>query len=127
MVIYGTALLAICLLLGVAAGTLLGDLLGVNADIGGVGLAMILLIFATHRLRCAGRLPPLTESGITFWGAIYVPIVVAMTAGQNVMGALNGGMVALLAGTGTVVICFGLVRILGQTRTPQAEDRGEVP
>ena len=37
MPIYGTALLAACLLAGVAIGKLIGALLGVDADIGGEG------------------------------------------------------------------------------------------
>jgi malonate transporter MadL subunit len=44
MIIYGTALLSACLLAGLTLGRCLGELLGVDADIGGVGIAMILLI-----------------------------------------------------------------------------------
>ncbi len=41
MAIYGTALLAICLLLGVILGNWLGILIGVDANVGGVGIAML--------------------------------------------------------------------------------------
>ena len=44
MVIYGTALLAACLLLGSLLGRSLGWLLGLDSDLGGVGIAMLLLI-----------------------------------------------------------------------------------
>jgi malonate transporter MadL subunit len=52
---------------------------------------------------------PPTEAGIAFWGSIYIPIVVAMAASQNVLAALQGGAVALLAGTLTVGVSFALV------------------
>ncbi len=46
MIIYGVALLAICTLAGVIMGDMLGALLGVKSNVGGVGIAMILLICA---------------------------------------------------------------------------------
>ena len=46
MIIYGVALLAICTLAGVIMGDMLGVLLGVKSNVGGVGIAMILLICA---------------------------------------------------------------------------------
>ncbi|MNR57842.1 Malonate transporter MadL subunit [compost metagenome] len=47
-----------------------------------------------------------------FWSAVYIPIVVAMAAQQNVYGALKGGPMAILAGTLAVVIAFALVPVL---------------
>ena len=40
---------------------------------------------------------------------MYIPIVVAMAAKQNVLGALEGGPLALFAGIGAVVASFLLV------------------
>jgi malonate transporter MadL subunit len=111
MTIYGTAILSLSLLIGLSAGRLLGALLGVDADIGGVGIAMILLIFSTDYMKRTGRLKISTESGISFWGTIYVPVVVAMSASQNVRGALSGGVMASLAGALGVAVCFGLVAL----------------
>lgn len=111
MAIYGTALLALCLIVGLSAGRLLGHLAGVDADIGGVGIAMLLLIFSTDWLHRTGRMKPPTDQGIAFWGSIYVPIVVAMAASQNVRGALSGGVMATLAGALGVVVCFALVGV----------------
>jgi malonate transporter MadL subunit len=112
MIIYGTALLSACLLAGLTLGRCLGVLLGVDADIGGVGIAMILLILGCDWLHRSGRMKPPTEAGISFWGQIYVPIVVAMAASQNVLGALSGGLMAILAGLAVVVVCFVLVGVL---------------
>ena len=53
-----------------------------------------------------------SEQGVEFWGAVYIPIVVAMAAQQNVYGALKGGPMAILAGTLAVVIAFALVPVL---------------
>ena len=118
MTIYGTALLSICLLVGVSVGKVLGKLAGVDADIGGVGIAMLLLIFSTDWLRRTGRLKPPTELGVSFWGSIYIPIVVAMAASQNVLAALKAGAVAVVAGIAVVVVSFGLVGALARCGQP---------
>lgn len=39
MVLYGTAALALCMLVGMIIGDVLGVLLGVDANVGGVGFA----------------------------------------------------------------------------------------
>lgn len=120
MVIYGVALLAGCLLAGVFLGELLGQLLGVPANVGGVGIAMLLLIFASDWLKRKGRLKPVTEQGVLFWSSIYIPVVVAMAAGQNVVAALEGGLAAFLAGALAVVVCLALVPALSRIGGPQA-------
>jgi malonate transporter MadL subunit len=114
MVIYGVALLAACMIAGLFLGDVLGTLIGVQANVGGVGIAMILMIVVSDYLRKGGRLAPLTEQGILFWSAIYIPVVVAMAAKQNVLGALGGGPAAILAGAGAVVMCFLLVPVLSR-------------
>ena len=112
MAIYGTALLSICLLAGLMIGNLLGWLLGVEANVGGVGIAMLLLIVLADRLHASGRLPAPSAGGITFWSAIYIPVVVAMAASQDVRSALEGGPVALIAGGLVVVVGFALVPLI---------------
>lgn len=114
MVIYGVALLASCLLAGLFLGDLLGILVGVDANVGGVGLAMILLILFSDKMRRTGRLNPLTEQGVLFWSAIYIPVVVAMAAKQNVIAAVDGGPAAILAGVGAVGLSFLLVPVLSR-------------
>lgn len=111
MTIYGTALLSACLLVGLSLGRCLGALLGVDADVGGVGIAMILLIVGSDRLQKAGWLKPPSDVGVTFWGSIYVPVVVAMAANQNVLAALTGGVMAIVAGLSGVALCFVLVGV----------------
>jgi malonate transporter MadL subunit len=122
MVIYGVAFLAVCMIAGLFLGDVLGVLIGVEANVGGVGIAMIIMILVSDFLRKRGRLAPLTEQGILFWSAIYIPVVVAMAAKQNVLGALKGGPAAILAGSGAVVVCFLLVPVLSKVGRGGVED-----
>ncbi len=112
MVIYGVALLAFCMLVGIILGELLGRLIGIEANIGGIGIAMLLLIFLSNYLKKSFNLGEITERGIHFWSAIYIPIVVAMAAKQNVFSALDAGGVALVAGFLAVFISFLLIPFL---------------
>lgn len=115
MIIYGVALLAICTLAGVILGDLLGVLLGVKSNVGGVGIAMILLIFARLYMHKRGGLSKECELGVGFWGAMYIPVVVAMAAQQNVVTALKGGPVAVLAAVGSVVLCGCTIALISRT------------
>lgn len=114
MVIYGVGLLAACYLSGVFLGDLLGDLIGVQANVGGVGIAMLFLILASDALIKRGRLKLHTREGVIFWSAIYIPVIVAMAATQNVVAALHGGPMAFLAGALAVVACFVLVPVISR-------------
>lgn len=114
MIIYGVAVLAGCLLAGKIAGSLLGALLGVQANVGGVGFAMLLLIVLTDRMRKAGKFPRHSAEGVLFWSAMYIPIVVAMASTQNVVSAVGGGPVALLAGVAATVLCWAMVPVLSR-------------
>jgi malonate transporter MadL subunit len=114
MIIYGTALLAVCHLLGIVLGDLLGAKLGMKTNVGGVGIAMLLLIVARVYLHRWGRLCPMSESGVNYWGAIYIPVVVAMAMQQDVVAALRGGPVAVLAAVGSVIVCALFVSFINR-------------
>jgi|TARA_B100000530_G_C15816511_1_gene431730 malonate transporter MadL subunit len=116
MVIYGVALLSFCMLLGIVLGEFLGRLFGIDANIGGIGIAMLLLIFLSDYLKNAFKLGDITEKGITFWSMIYIPIVVAMASKQNVLGALDGGLIALLSGGIAVLLSFLLIPVLSKIK-----------
>lgn len=121
MIIYGVALLSLCTLAGLFIGEILGVLLGVPANVGGVGIAMLLLIFVGSYLGKRGLLSAKTEQGVEFWSAVYIPIVVAMAAQQNVLGALSGGPAAILAGIAAVAVAFALVLLLDRFGRKKAE------
>jgi malonate transporter MadL subunit len=114
MVIFGTALLAGCYLAGVFIGELLAILIGVQANVGGVGIAMMLLIAAQHYLRKRGLLAAETEKGITFWAMLYIPVVVAMAATQNVVVAIKGGPIALLSAAGAFALCVLVISAINR-------------
>ena len=122
MVIYGVALLSFCLLSGLFLGSLLGSAIGVQANVGGVGIAMLMLIvlsnLSSHKFRLA--LP--TESGINFWNAMYIPIVVAMAAKQNVIAAVSSGWLAVIAGLAAVILSFAMVPVLSRIGKPASPE-----
>ena len=83
MTIFGVTLLAFCTLVGVFVGDLLGIVLGVKANVGGVGLAMMLLMAARVWLIKKGGLSHGIKLGV------------------------------LIAGLGAVSICFAAVALIG--------------
>ena len=115
MVIYGVAVLSFCMLTGMFLGDLLGALIGVEANVGGVGIAMLFLILLSNLSHHKLKLAPITEGGITFWSAMYIPIVVAMAASQNVVAALSSGWMAIIAGVLAVAASFALIPVLSRT------------
>ena len=129
MVIYGVALLAICMLCGLIIGQGIGWLIGVQANVGGVGIAMLALIAVSEFLKRRGCLNLVSQQGILFWSSIYIPIVVAMAASQDVLSAIKGGPVALLAGAIATLMCFAMVPVLDRMQraeTQQASESAEV-
>ncbi len=126
MVIYGVALLAGCMIVGISVGELLGKLIGVQANVGGVGIAMLLLILLSDSLRKRGRLNQASRQGVLFWSSIYIPVVVAMAAKQNVLAAVKGGPAAILAGALAVVVCFALVPVISRIGAATGASPAEV-
>ncbi len=114
MVIYGVALLSFCMLVGVYIGDLLGKVIGVQANVGGVGIAMLLLLYLSNLSSNKFSLGTLTEKGIGFWSAMYIPIVVAMAAKQNVVAAISSGWLAIIAGVAAVVVSFAMIPLLAK-------------
>jgi len=62
----------------------------------------------------------LTERGVEYWGAMYIPVVVAMAAQQDVVAALRGGPVAVLAALGAVVICACAISLINRMEKPES-------
>lgn len=114
MVVYGVALLSTCMLIGLILGEALGSLIGVDANVGGVGISMILLILLSDRFRRNLNPDSTSGKGIGFWSAMYIPVVVAMAAQQNVLAAITGGPVAILAGFGAVFLSFIMIPLISK-------------
>ena len=114
MKIYGVAILAACFLTGQFLGELLGIWLKIDGNVGGVGFAMLFLIVLGDWMKKKKYLPDETEKGILFWSAMYIPVVIAMSATQNVKAALSGGWVAVLVGVFGTALCFFLVPVIAK-------------
>ncbi|NQV68645.1 MAG: malonate transporter subunit MadL [Pseudohongiella sp.] len=114
MIVYGVALLSACLILGMLIGEVLGIALDVQANVGGVGIAMLFLVLASNSAKFKSLVDGVSGAGIQFWSAMYIPIVVAMAARQNVVAAFEGGMLAVVAGVAAVVVSFALVPVISK-------------
>jgi len=114
MVIYGVALLSFCMLVGIFAGDILGRLIGAEANVGGVGIAMLLLLVLSNLTKQEFRLSEPTAKGVNFWSAMYIPIVVAMAAKQNVIAAVSSGWMAVIAGVAAVAVSFAVIPLLAR-------------
>ena len=121
MAIYGVALLAACYIVGIFLGDIFGALVGVKANVGGVGFAMLFLILLSNKGIDEGWLDSKAQSGIAFWSAMYIPIVVAMSSIQNVVAAISGGAVAILGGLLCTVFGFLLIPIMSKNHAAKAE------
>jgi malonate transporter MadL subunit len=106
MTIYGVALLALAFILGQWVGVLLGDWLGIQANVGGVGFAMIFLMLGKEWLVQKNQMSPEMTGGIAFWSKMYIPVVIAMAASLNVKSAVSSGSLALIAGIIPVMAGF---------------------
>lgn len=115
-----------CMIAGIFVGELLGKLIGVQANVGGVGIAMLLLILLSDSMRKRGKLNPVTSQGVLFWSSIYIPVVVAMAAKQNVIAAVKGGPAALLAGSLAVCVSFALVPVISRMGSSRGGKPDEV-
>ncbi len=121
--IYGVAVLAACMLVGTFVGNVLGLLIGLNSDIGGVGFAMLLLLLVTNSKKISQKLPKGTAEGLTFWKEMFIPIIIAMSASQNVYHAISSGIFAIVAGLAAVAAAFALVPLLNRMSKKNAEEK----
>jgi len=86
------------MLVGAFIGELIGLLIGIDANVGGVGISMLLLILVAAKGQASGRIRPISATGITFWSGIYIPVVGA----------------TVLAGVLAVVVSCALVPLLSR-------------
>ncbi len=98
MEIFGLGIVAGCYFLGNLVGRVLGQLIGIGGNVGGVGVGMLFLVLYAAWREKKGGMNQRTAGGIKFLSAIYIPVIVAMAGKQNVVAAIDGGFTALLAG-----------------------------
>ncbi|MFM6982592.1 MAG: malonate transporter subunit MadL [Chitinophagaceae bacterium] len=126
MKIYGVAILAACFLTGQFIGELIGEWIGVDGNVGGVGFAMLFLILLGGWMKTKGYLDTDPERGILFWNAMYIPVVIAMSATQNVKAALSGGWVAITVGIAGTLISFLLVPLIASIGKSKREENDDL-
>lgn len=115
MEIYGLGLVALCMFIGTLFGRVLGSILGVQGDVGGVGFAMLLLILISNYYEGKGKdFSQNTKNGILLLSALYIPVIVAMSSIQNVVSAFSGGLVAFVAGGGATIGALFLVPLISK-------------
>lgn len=114
MIIRGVAILSGCFIIGQLIGETLGRILLIDANVGGVGFAMLLLILCNQWMEKNGLMTQDIDDGVMFWSNMYIPVIVAMSATQNVAVALSGGWIALLSGVVPVVVCFMLMPVFSK-------------
>ena len=78
--IKGLALLSFCFLAGMWCGALLGSWLGIDANVGGVGFAMVFLLLSKEYTTSKGWWNGELGFGLEFWNKLYIPIVIAMVS-----------------------------------------------
>jgi malonate transporter MadL subunit len=123
MKIYGVGILAACFLIGHILGEYLGKVFHLTGNLGGVGFAMLILVVGNDYFKRKKLIPTETENGILFWSTMYIPVVVAMSATQNVKAALSGGWVAILVGILATVGCYLLIPVLSRLSKRNANQK----
>lgn len=121
--IFGVALLAACMLIGSFIGNVLGYIIGLNSDVGGVGFAMLLLLFAVNSEKISKKLPKGSSEGLTFWKEMFLPIIIAMSTSQNVYHAISSGAIAIVAGLAAVAASFALLPVLSLISKNNTSDK----
>lgn len=104
-----------------AAGDILGMITGVGSNVGGVGFAMLALILVSSKLLKENKLSTKAQDGIMFWSAMYIPIVVAMTACQDVAAAImGGGLLTIMCGIVCTIVPLLLIPVISKLGAPSS-------
>jgi hypothetical protein len=96
MVIFGVAILAFCMLAGILIGQLLGVVLGLDVNVGGIGIAMIILVVLIDYLIFSGI-------GLMGGGMLRDFAIVATAFGADFRELKKAG----LAATDTRLVPYG--------------------
>jgi malonate transporter MadL subunit len=75
---------------------------------------MLLLIASLHFLQKRGLYAPETEKGVTFWAAMYIPVVEAMASTQNVLVAVRSGPIALISAAASFAVCILFISLINR-------------
>ena len=116
MVIYGVLLLSLCYFAGLFVGEVMGMLVGLNANVGGVGFAMLFLLLLcsySETVKTSLKNERFSD-GLKFWQNMYIPVVIAMSASQDVVKAVRSGWLAILCGVTLTVLSLCLIPLVSR-------------
>ena len=104
-------MLSLCYFAGLFVGEVMGRFVGLNANVGGVGFAMLfLLLLCSYSETVKNSLRNVRLcSGLKFWQNMYIPVVIAMSASQDVVKAVRSGWLAILCGVTLTVLSLCLI------------------
>lgn len=126
MVIYGVLLLSLCYFAGLFVGEVTGWFVGLNANVGGVGFAMLFLLLMcsySETVKTSLRNERFSD-GLKFWQNMYIPVVIAMSASQDVVKAVRSGWLAILCGVTLTVLSLCLIPFVSRISSSK-EKQGE--
>ena len=128
MVIYGVLLLSLCYFAGLFIGEVTGSLVGLNANVGGVGFAMLFLLLLcsySETVKTSLKNERFSD-GLRFWQNMYIPVVIAMSASQDVVKAVRSGWLAILCGITLTVLSLCLIPFVSRISSSKnkAEEGG---
>lgn len=128
LVIYGVLLLSLCYFAGLFIGEVTGSLVGLNANVGGVGFAMLFLLLLcsySETVKTSLKNERFSD-GLRFWQNMYIPVVIAMSASQDVVKAVRSGWLAILCGITITVLSLCLIPFVSRISSSKnkAEEGG---
>lgn len=124
MVIYGVLLLSLCYFAGLFIGEITGRLVGLNANVGGVGFAMLFLLLLcsySETVKTALKNERFSD-GLRFWQNMYIPVVIAMSASQDVVKAVRSGWLAILCGITLTVLSLCLIPFVSKISSTRGKE-----
>ena len=121
-------MLSLCYFAGLFVGEVMGRCVGLNANVGGVGFAMLFLLLLcsySETVKNSLRNERLC-SGLKFWQNMYIPVVIAMSASQDVVKAVRSGWLAILCGVTLTVLSLCLIPLVSRISSSKniAEEGG---
>lgn len=124
MVIYGVLLLSLCYFAGLFVGEITGRLVGLNANVGGVGFAMLFLLLLcsySETVKTSLKNERFSD-GLRFWQNMYIPVVIAMSASQDVVKAVRSGWLAILCGITLTVLSLCLIPLVSRISSTRGKE-----
>ena len=110
--IFGTCIISFSMLFGYLIGNTIGALLHIDVNVGGGGFSIIIFLIIIEHLKKRNLLTEKLQTSFNFWRGMYIPVVVAMAASQDVFNAISKGLIAVLAGSVPVLLVVGCIKFL---------------